>query len=168
MTFDDTTGSPYTEPADAELTVTLNGFVREALEDCADEQEAANQIRLKIEGYDFFETLISRAIWAAIRAERHHIRGQLWHGVDSSDGLEAMAAAHALTLLDFPLPSGIRLGDADKHDLEEAIQFFTAQARGNARSAKFIKKVQKAMAGEFVKDTMTHIDLLSIQKEVGK
>lgn len=75
-----------------------------------------------------------------------------------------VTATTEISLLYFPLPSGRRLGEAERSEVIEAAKQYNAQARDMNAKALWLAAVAEAMpAGSVVKDVLTENDLENLR-----
>ncbi len=117
----------------------------------------------------YLDAAIEYAVWHAIRRIRRDVRTKAWTQAaapDNTDGLHQLAQRNSLSLLDFPLPGGLLMGDAVAEDLKTAHKYYVTQAGSYVRNAKWMKKILDAVGTKTVRDALTHEKLLEFQREV--
>ena len=84
-------------------------------------------------------------------------------GVESKkqrEDWQAQFEAGTAQILDQPLPSGMRLGDAKKGDVEAAAQFVKQQAILSAQTALAVKAVSQGKPTTLVQSILAAVDLM--------
>lgn len=77
------------------------------------------------------------------KIERRHY---IWTRPAAPDNrVSALSRVNAVSLLDMRLPSGKRLGDATRDEVEDAAQDYTARAKFNSDKAGFFTAVARKM-----------------------
>ncbi len=77
-----------------------------------------------------------------------------------------LRAAFKMTLLDFPLPGGKRLGDASAQDVRDGATHYALLAADTAHKARWLFKVADAVPDdEMVSQVLTDTDLRKMQEE---
>lgn len=113
----------------------------------------------------FLETACNQAV----RRLQQDARAKLWGSraiATATDDAEAMKRLAQRNLLDFPLPNGMRLADASKDDVGNAIQFYRKQANDMAWKARWLQLVaQSVPGGKKVGDALTEERLRELQTE---
>jgi hypothetical protein len=156
--------------------ISVADFARKATEGAKNAEDAAKALlamakadpdlyRKIMEPYEF------SACRDAIDRLRLNERAAIWKAAQgetrSNTSVRALARANTYTLLDFPLPSGTRLGDATVSDLTDAIGVYRAQASDMARKARFLELVcGRLKEGQRVSEALTPKELEDVQKEV--
>ncbi len=176
MILQDTT---MTEPPDVSIPdepkINIHAIARSCLEDAnGDWGKASKDMESRIENdveiqKAITELLIPKAVWLEIRRAARDMRADFWRDKPpedkSTDGIVHLARTNAEDLLQFPLPGGQPLGDANLEELRAAKDFYLHQARGNARVARFLGFAETAMGtAERVRDVLTHDGLLALQQ----
>ncbi len=177
MTLQDTTTRETTDGSvpDKPETPSLHTIARSCLEDAkGDWQKAADIMQRRIDSQPEMKAaivapLIPKVIWLEIRRAARDMRADFWRAKPpedkSADGIVHLARTNAEDLLQFPLPGGQPLGDANLEELRAAKDFYLHQARGNARVARFLGFAETAMGtAERVRDALTHDGLLALQQ----
>ena len=78
----------------------------------------------------------------------------------SDGGLCGLALVNVETLLDFPCPGGVRLGDCARDDVERFAGIYESNARSNAHRARWMRLIAaKLGASDIVQDVLGHDDL---------
>lgn len=154
---------------------TAQKTVQKVAQECVDAtssiQEAQNRLkRLTLEDSDLHRRvtahLLDQACYDAVRAVHKGNRQKIWAAPNYTQGgnghrLKTMA----VTLLDFPLPNGVKLGDATGAQVIEAAEFYRKQAADMRNKAIWLKKVSECLdTGEKVRDNITHQQLEAMKR----
>ncbi|MDE2342100.1 MAG: hypothetical protein KGL63_01690 [Betaproteobacteria bacterium] len=91
-----------------------------------------------------------RAVAARLVAERKIARRHyIWTRPSAPDArVAALTRVNAVSLLDMQLPSGKRLGDATREEVEAAAMDYSARAKFNADKAGFLTAVLRKMKSQ--------------------
>lgn len=112
------------------------------------EQAVRSSRRLRDE---ITEPLVASACYAAVRAQCRVQRRKVWSPSDAAlarhreDGANRVVHLAADTLLAFPLPGGLRLGEATRGEIAEAADFYAAQADDMGTKARWLRLVAQAV-----------------------
>lgn len=108
----------------------------------------------------------------ACRDVQRRLRGDIVAAVrpDTMQGYEAAEAADRRALLEFPLPSGIKIAEATKADLADAIGFYYRQARDMMRKRQWFVLLQDRLPDEHkrVGDVLTERELEALYREASR
>ena len=124
-----------------------------------------------VESWDVYravtERLLRQGCYSAVSGICRRNREAIWYspGYDAQQKGDRVHA-HARTLLDFPLPGGKRLADANKKDLQEAMAFYRRQADQMGRVAEWLGKIAQKVGKGIVGQRLTDEDLRRMQKQV--
>ena len=119
------------------------------------------------------EPLISNACYDAIRAQVRVDRRDVWKApvvklVPSNSGVTGsfrVAQLSAGTLLMFPLPGGLRLGEATRSEVVEAAGFYASQASDMAHKSRWLMLVAQCVPEDkTVGDVLTDKRLRDLQE----
>lgn len=130
--------------------VNVAEMARKALAECdGDWEKAARLLRSWADSNETLyralaDSLIDKACWSAIRGASHNQRRNLFdptHGeIPLPNWNDADIRAVAKNgWYDYALPGGLKLGDAKREDVEEAIDFHMVQSRSNMVKAKWLQ-----------------------------
>lgn len=155
--------------------------VRQLAKECYDAtngdwNKAAALMRRRIEKNEelfkeLMQPLIDQACWAAIRSVCHHERAAFVSsisrtGIDDASGLRAIVETEIKRWLDYPLSSGIKLGDADREKLETEAEMHARFASANARKAAFFEAIAKRIDGKTVREALSETQLENLWEKV--
>lgn len=145
-----------TAAAKALPQITVADAARRAIEGATSNEDAARRLleeakrvpelyRKIIEPYEL------SACMSAIAQVRLDERSAIWKAPQaapkSNTSVRALARANSYTLLDFPLPKGIRLGDACADDVREAMTFYRKQATDMSQKAEWLGLIAEKLKG---------------------
>lgn len=100
-----------------------------------------------------------RVVWATPQPTTEERRAKI----------DALAAGTALTLLDFQLPGGKRLGDAARSEVAEAADVFGKMARDLSWKSRWLEHVAQSLPeGSLVRDVMSAERLEELRQEVSR
>lgn len=116
-----------------------------------------------------FAPLMDSAIWTAIRTEAlatrraYHVAGLRNHADRNvaDDGIARLAESNALSLLDFPLRGGLRLGDATHAEVMEAAVDYLKRGRTIMVRGKWLMAVAHIIASGGTVAEKVSVDRLS-------
>jgi hypothetical protein len=115
--------------------------------------KATEALRQRVKGNpalfrQLMEPLVHDACYDAVRAQCRVQRSAIWsppvHRADSADRVKALAQSN---LMSFPLPGGLRLGDATREDVVKAREFYASQADSMAHKARWLELVAQSLTG---------------------
>jgi hypothetical protein len=110
---------------------------------------------------DLMSPLVKSACYAAVRSQCRAQRRTIWHAAQPSADSErakvvALAGGIAATYYDFPLPGGVRLGDAMREEVKDAAGFFAKQSEDMGHKARWLQMIARATpADKRVRDALT-------------
>lgn len=151
---------------------------REVLEEANGEWvEAAKIFRARLDNDQklraiLLEPLLDKAIWAAIRGVDATYRKQLDHNLSlnnerTTEGLQAIASDNYESYYDYPLTGGVKLGDANRDEIKDAMLLHRLYKTSNAIKetwfALILKKMKKPL--DIVRDVMSAEDLATMKKK---
>lgn len=152
----------------------LHKIATECARQGANNEEACDMLAAEVAADpNLREVLLSpwepHAIRALIGEKRRRDRSVIWSrpaAADARVGLLRRASVR-MSLLDFPLPDGTRLGNADAEALAGGIATYTAQASDMAAKAKWLDLIRAQLPeGKTVGEAMTEQDLERLRGEV--
>lgn len=114
---------------------------------------------------------LSRACYDIIRKICRDDRRRIWNAphlqvVDTSKG---MSRASNTNLMDFPLPGGLRLGQATRDEVTKAASFYETQARNMTHKSTWLGLIGQGLkANDTVEKRYTEERLLELQQEAEK
>ena len=143
-------------------------IVRYIVDNAPTLQDAVNQIEERAKrdpGLKAYLTdpWLRRACEDAAGKMQRHNRDAAWTAPNYDPGGNgSRVLTHARTLLDFPLPNGVKLRDAKKGDLEEAARFYREQAEDMAAKAQWLDAIaakvgRKKVASVFDADALQRL-----------
>jgi len=95
------------------------------------------------------DPLLTQACRDAIGLVVRTHRKSVWkHRTDSSERVVALAAGNLLSLMDFPLPGGKRLGDASRSEVSTAAEFYDRQAKDMAHKGRWLALIAQSVTDE--------------------
>jgi len=145
-----------TATAKALPKITVADAARRALEGATSNEDAAKRLLAEAQRVpELYRKIIEphefSACLAAISQVRLSDRAAIWKAPQaapkSKTSVRALARANAYTLLDFPLPNGIRLGDATASDITEAARVYQAQAVDMQQKANWLGLIAAKLKG---------------------
>jgi hypothetical protein len=113
------------------------------------------------------DPLVKQACYDAIRGQCRAQRRVIWETPQPSasstrDRIGGLAAG--LTLMDFPLPGGIKVGDATRAEVMDASDSYLAQATDNAAKGRWLRLIARHVTGDAkVRDVLTLERLIQLQ-----
>ena len=120
------------------------------------------------------EPWLARACYQSVVRRQLHNRAAVWQGrktagpVNGSSDASILALARR-TLLDFPMHSGIKLGDAKKYDLQRDAVDYGLPGVDMLTKAVWLRMIADGMEdGVKVSSVYTHDTLLTLQKKAEK
>lgn len=135
-------------------STTIADAARKALDGAENGEVAAERLLTMAQSdTDLYERLMApyelRACRDAIDRLRLNERQVIWNAplkrgevsVAKTGGLRTLASSNSYTLLHFPLPNGVRLGDARKDDLTSAISTYRKQSDDMAHKARWLTAI---------------------------
>ena len=157
---------PVTEAARAALDA-ADGDVREASKRMEQAVRSNRGLRDRLT-----DPLIAEACYAAVSAQCRAERRRIWSPPASTvaraarDGARRVARLAADSLLAFPLPGGLKLGEATRAEIVNAAGFFERQAGDMAHKARWLTLVAQAMPGrKKASQVLTEERLRELQQE---
>lgn len=107
------------------------------------------------------------AFLAVSQYASHQLRSNLIEAVpDDLSGMLTTIDKNARTLYDYPLPGGVKLGDATQAQLDLGIEEYARQSRGMLSNSVWLKSVRKAMGKhEHVRDGVTLKIIATLRKK---
>lgn len=115
------------------------------------------------------DPLVKTACYDAIRKICRGNREAIWlmpqpSNTQEHENVIALARGTVATLFDFPLPGGLLLKDANRHDLSEAIKFYAAQAKDMGAKAKWLELIAQCLTDKKrVSDVLTEARLIELR-----
>jgi len=107
---------------------------------------------------------LSRACYELVRKVQRSNRAAIWTAPNYTQGGNGQRVLnHARTLLDFPLPNGIKLRDAKKGDLEEAAWFYREQSEDMDSKAKWLAAIAEKVGRKKVSSVFTAEQLAAMK-----
>lgn len=99
------------------------------------------------------DPLARTACYDVIRQICRSDRRAIWNSAQPSTDDQrarviALAGGVRASLMDFPLPGGLRLGDAQRADLSAAAAFFSRQATDMGRKARWLGLIAQSLPDE--------------------
>lgn len=114
------------------------------------------------------EGLLRNACYDACRAICRSERKIIWESPNyDAGGNGERIKQHATTLMDWPLPGGMKMRDATKKDLMEAATFYSKQAAKMSAIAKWLDAVASKVKSKTVGQTLTDKQLMELRDETG-
>lgn len=146
----------------AESTTTLSEVAREAMTACnGDPKEAAKSMREIVMSDPalsraMLDTVVDAGCWRYVRNIMQNQRTSAWNWsagakkdpVSSDNGLALLATANVMSLLDYPMSDGTRLGEASKELLLHDAQMLESHIKTMAHRARWFN----AIAGKLPKN----------------
>jgi hypothetical protein len=123
---------------------------------------------------EVLDPLLHEACVRLIHAANAKQRMTAWTSVeipterDGRSAIDALASGtiRALNLMDFPLPGGKPLGDANRQEVIAGARFYAKQANDMAQKAAWLRLVADRMTGrKLVKNCLSVEELLELQEE---
>ena len=115
--------------------------------------------------------LAQTACYDAIRLCQRHSRSVIWHTTqpsaeDERGRIIALAGGTMSSLMDFPLPGGLRLANALREDVDAAAEFYALQSQDMDHKASWLRLVAKATPrNKTVGDALNADRLAVLRKE---
>lgn len=110
---------------------------------------------------------VREAISKVVHEQRRQMSRTVQHSTpndDNVEGLYRLANQGAREFLDFPLPGGVRLGDADHEKIVAAQEVFRRNARGSYINQVWLGLIDKKLAkGKIVSDQFDQQALLKLK-----
>lgn len=153
---------------------TARELAQEAMDQCGGDVLVATEL---LEGManndaDVWHALtadrLKTACYDACRGICRGERRVIWNspGYDAG-GKGERIKQHSATLMDWPLPGGKKLRDANKDDLLEAAGFYSAQASKMQAVSMWLERVADKVKSKTVGQTLTDDQLRSLRDESG-
>lgn len=117
------------------------------------------------------DPLVKNACYSAITAQCHSQRRTIWNAAQPSaehqrNRVVALAGGTMNTLMDFPLPGGMKLADAKRDDVTAAADFYGKQSKDMGSKAKWLQLIaQHVPAKKTVKQVLTDARLAELRQE---
>lgn len=162
---------------DDELLLTIPDTARDALDAADGDVVRATEImhgrvlRDPTLYRPLMDPLVKTACYQAIRSQCKQTRRALWTteqptAENQRGRVIALAGATMNTLLDFPLPGGMRLADAHRDDVTAAAEFYRKQSKDMGGKAKWLQLIaQHIPAKKKVSQVMTDARLAELREE---
>jgi len=116
------------------------------------------------------EPLLKQACYQAVTRACRVFRRKVWTAPNytkSGNGQRVVALANSL--MDFPLPGGVRLRDATKKQIEEAAGYYGRQARQMAVITAWLQRIYSRLDhGSPVAEQLTEEQLVALREQVEK
>lgn len=137
-------------------------------------QQAADEVYDKVTNNDvlyrqLMDPLVKQACYDAVRGYQHNERSAIFAASpqpqtrspeEQRAAVEALAEGTRKSLLNLPLPSGKRLGDATKAEVLEAARFYTNQGTSMLQRALFFNKIaDKLNRNQIVRNVLDESEL---------
>lgn len=141
---------PAPEPKDAE---TVTEAAADALEQSDNVLDAAGLLeRRAVREPALRDALLapflSQACYQAVSLACRHSRRKIWTAPNYTKGGNGQrVVAHAKSLLDFPLPGGLRLRDATKKEVLAGANVYGQYADDMAGKARWLKAIAERLSG---------------------
>ena len=130
-------------------------FVRRAMDGASDYAEGAKRLlAMAKDNPELYRKLMGpvefTACLDACRQNTRSERKTIWHApvAKPKTSVKALARANSYTLLDFPLPGGMRLADATKGDVLAAVEVYRKQATDMGHKANWLDAIAAKMTGK--------------------
>ncbi len=155
--------------------ITVADAARKAMEGTATTAEAAKRLYEAAQADpELYRKVMApfemSACMDAINMVRRNERAAIWAAPQKESkpntSPKVMARANSYTLLDFPLPGGLRLADATKADLVEAAKVYRTQANDMARKANWLEAIAGKIGKKRVGNALSVQDLEALQASV--
>ena len=117
------------------------------------------------------DPLVKSACYDAITSQCKQDRRAIWHAAQPSNETQrgrilALANGTIATLMDFPLPGGMKLADARRDDVTAAAEFYGKQSKDMGTKAKWLQLIaQHVPAKKTVRQVMTDARLAELREE---
>lgn len=165
--------TPSGPPSDAPPSLRL--LAREALSEAdGDWSDAAARLRARIERDPalrdaLLATLIDGATWALIRGAAHETRSAYTRPASEASTANAQDRIRHLarvSLYEWPLPGGQKLGDASREELTGAADFYAQLAERNGARGSWLRAIAEKVRGEkVVRDCVTEKQLETLRSK---
>ena len=110
------------------------------------------------------EPVLSSACYNAVRGICQEERRAIWYSPNySAGGNGDRVVNHAKSLMDWPLPGGMRLRDAKANDLIAAAEFYRKQAQQMFDVAGFLEKIAEKVGRKKVENALTEAELIAMR-----
>jgi hypothetical protein len=153
--------------------LSVSNLAEQALEACGGEVAKAakyleNQARQNTSIWiEVTKHLISKGCYDAIRQQCHAERRKIWYSPNySSGGNGDRVVTHANSLMDWPLPGGMKLRYATKEDLWKAASFYQKQADQMATVATWLTNIMNKVGRKTVGESLTEKQLINLREGV--
>jgi hypothetical protein len=120
---------------------------------------------------EIMDPLVRTACYDLLRRLQKSERRIIWQSdfskpEDHRSRVIALAGGTLSSLLNFPLPSGLRLGDATRQDVLSAAAFYAKQANDMAVKSCWLELVAKRVKeGTIVRDVLDDRALIALKKK---
>lgn len=112
--------------------------------------------------------LLKKACYDACRGICRTERRIIWNAPNyDAGGNGERIKAHSSTLMDWPLPGGMKLKDATKADLIAAAEFYAKQAANMQSISNWLNQIAKKVKNKTVGDSMTDDQLRKLRDDTG-
>lgn len=109
---------------------------------------------------------LAQACYDALSGQIRQERSVIFHAVQPSNEEQRGRIVNlARTLLDFPLPGGMKLRDARRSDLIAAADFYRKQANDMAHKARWLYAIAESVGKKRVANALSESDIARLQKE---
>ena len=152
----------------------LNQVVEECIASGKDSQEAILLLLEKVRKDNYlYDELLGpyehRAAQELVLLKTQDIRSKIWdskQNQQSNARVKHLAEVHSILLMDFPLPGGVRLGEATKGQVTEASEYYIRRGKNMLWKGKFLERVAKPMQNnESVKSRFDEKKLQKLHKQ---
>lgn len=162
---------------EADDALTISATARTALEKANGDVIAATELMVGWVKKDptlykpLMDPLVKDACYDVIRSACQRERRAIWQmkqpsAEDQRNRVVALAGGTANTLLDFPLPGGLRLRDAKRDDVTAAAEFYGRQSKDMGAKAKWLQLIaQHVPAKKTVREVMSDARLAELREE---
>ncbi len=117
------------------------------------------------------DPFIKTACYQAITSQCQQQRRTIWNSKQPTaeqqrDRVVALGQGTAATLMDFPLPGGMKLRNAKRDDVSAAAEFYRRQSNDMAGKAKWLQLIAQHLTGKkTVSQVMTDARLTELREE---
>lgn len=154
-----------------EETPSIAAVAQKCMRDCDNNLHDAQKLMERlVAGHpplfrDLMTPLLATACYDALRSVVRTDRGKVWTAPNyTKAGNGSRLETLGVTLLDFPLPSGIRLRNASKADVLEGARFYSAQAADMQHKAKWLEAIAAKVGNRTVGEKFTAEKLQALQE----
>lgn len=168
---------PAKAPVADDDALTIPSTAREALEATGGDVVRATELMVARVMKDptlyrpLMDPLVKSACYDAIARQCHQERRAIWHAKQPDPaaqrgGVVALAGGTANTLMDFPLPGGLRLADARRDDVTAAAEFYGKQSKDMGTKSKWLQLIaQHIPAKKKVSQVLNDARLAELREE---